>query len=95
MIDPDYSIDGLVIALAQQAAQQAKRGNRSAALWLATDGAFMLECIHAETAAYKLGLLAREKLQRNRKTNRMALHSPPPPVIAERMPRNTRHKRQA
>lgn len=63
MINPDYPIDALVCAIAQQAAQETKRGDRSAALWLATDGVFMLEAVNADRAAWQLGKLAREKLR--------------------------------
>jgi hypothetical protein len=65
MVLPDYPdrINALVCAMAQQAAQEAQRGKRDAALWLATDGVYMLEAVGADTAAYRLGNLAREKLQ--------------------------------
>jgi hypothetical protein len=64
----DFDIMPLVLAIAGQAARQTKGGNRSAALWLATDGEFMLDCIGADRAAHKLGKLAREALA-EKKTN--------------------------
>jgi hypothetical protein len=62
---PDYPdrINALVCAMAGQAAAEAKRGKRSAALWLATDGTFMLEAAGADRAAFLLGNFAREKLR--------------------------------
>jgi hypothetical protein len=61
---PDYPdrINELVCAMAFLAAKQAQRGDRDAALWLATDGEFMLDAAGAVTAAHRLGNLAREKL---------------------------------
>lgn len=66
-ISPDYDITPLVSAMAEQAAKEAQRGDKSAALWLATDGVFMLDAVGMETAAHKLGELARAIVWRKTK----------------------------
>lgn len=81
---PDYPdrINALVVAMAGQAYGEMMRGKRSAALWLATDGAFMLEAAGADTAAYRLGNLARARLRtltrksaRNRAKDNQAMNT--------------------
>lgn len=59
-ISPDFDITPLVCAMAEQAARETQRGDKHAALWLATDGAFMLDAVGMDSAAYQLGKLGRD-----------------------------------
>jgi hypothetical protein len=67
-LSSDFPIHGLVAAIAMQAVRDARSGDRSAALWLATDGEFMLDCIGADRAAEHAARLGRDELKKiNRK----------------------------